>query len=133
MECERWNGRGCVVDAATERGFSDVALSDIEVCPWPSRKVPVKQSTVEEAAGMVAQNAYNAGRRAGIEECMEAVSNDAAPYPIRCRIIAALAAVAPEEMEYIAPCSKCGQPHIAPTADCHYDNRRAKEDEHDAE
>ena len=96
MECERWNGRGCVVDAATERGFSDVALSDIEVCPWPSRKVPVKQSTVEEAAGMVAQNAYNAGRRAGIEECMEAVSNDAAPYPIRCRIIAALAAVAPK-------------------------------------
>lgn len=31
-----------------------------------------------------------AGRRAGIEECVEAVSNDAAPYPIRCRIIAAL-------------------------------------------
>jgi len=48
-------------------------------------------------------------------------------------LIAALSAVAPEEMEYIAPCSKCGQPHIAPTADCHYDNRRAKEDEHDAE
>ena len=47
--------------------------------------------------------------------------------------INALSAVAPEEMEYIAPCSKCGQPHIAPTADCHYDNRRAKEDEHDAE
>jgi hypothetical protein len=50
MECERWNGRGCVVDAATERGFSDVALSDIEVCHWPSRQVPVRPYAEDCAA-----------------------------------------------------------------------------------
>ena len=54
--------------------LSEGSLHLYEVCPWPSRQVPVKQP-LSDCDKCPKDDAYAAGRRAGIEECMEAVKH----------------------------------------------------------
>ena len=64
-ECECLHYHGGEKCGALDPHFCETDLMNIEVCPWPSRQMPVKQELSEREAG----------RRAGIEECMEAVKH----------------------------------------------------------
>ena len=82
------------------RLFPDfTGIQNFEHCPWPLRQVPVEpqfkpiSNETAEAVCMSMQRAHDAGFKAALQQCREAVDNVECPDIFRYGIRLALAAI----------------------------------------
>jgi hypothetical protein len=85
------SGINCNVRPADPLHINPAYQEPIEVCPYPSRQVPVKPK--DDALEIAQKFAYEKGFSAALQQCREAVDNVECPDIFRYGIRLALAAI----------------------------------------